>query len=78
MPTASFTVAFPRADIDVGADAIAAVFNTSSNTMTYVAICEVRANPMPINDDTANAVMLSCVVTALAPKVDLEQTTMRP
>lgn len=54
MPTASFTVAFPRADVDVGADAIAAVFNTSSNTMTYVAICEVRANPMPINDDTSN------------------------
>jgi hypothetical protein len=54
MPTSSFTVVFPAADVDVAADALAAVFNVSSNVTTYVAICEVRAVPLPINDDVTN------------------------
>jgi hypothetical protein len=54
MATTSFTVAFPAADVDVAADAMAAVFNNSANPTTYVAVCEVRTTPLAINDDTTN------------------------
>lgn len=54
MPTQSFTVAFPKVDVDIAADAMAAIFNNSTEPTTYVAICEVRTSPMAINDDVTN------------------------
>lgn len=54
MPTSSFTVAFPATDCDIGADAIAAVFNNASVKTTYISICEVRIVPQARNSDASN------------------------
>lgn len=54
MATASFTVRFGKCDSDVSYDCLAAIFNRSADKEKYVAVCEVRAVPMAINDDTTN------------------------
>jgi len=54
MPTTSFTVSMRNVVAEIAADALAAVFNVSSDKEKYVAICEVRSIPKAINDDTTN------------------------
>jgi hypothetical protein len=53
MATQTFTVTFNGADCDIGADAMAAVFNNAADRDKYVAIREIRARlPGAINVDT--------------------------
>jgi hypothetical protein len=54
MSRKTFTAVFPRCDSDVGADGMAAVFNSSTAGKT-VHITEIRTVPRAINPDVTNA-----------------------